>query len=689
MRTRATVAVAVFLSLASATAARGDEGMWTFDAFPAAKVSAAYGFAPDKRWLDRVQKASVRLDGGCSASVVSKDGLVLTNHHCVVDCVQKLSSARNDLVSGGFISASRKEEKICPGAEASILQSISDVTTRVKGATLNVPAADVGAKRAAEIAAIESEACGDDARKRCEVVNRYRGGQYKLYTYRRFQDVRLAFAPELQAGFFGGDPDNFNFPRYAFDMALVRLYEDGKPARFSNPLKFETAGPAEGDLVFVSGHPGGTSRLLTVSQLEFERDQFLPWRIEYLAQLRGSLLTQGTKGEEEARQVADALFGVENSVKAFKGRRGALVEPAFFGVKVAEEKRLRDALAADPALRSAHGDPFADIDGIVAKQRALFLPYQMLEVRFGAGSVLLDDARTLFRAATERAKPAGDRLEEFAPAKLTSTEQALTAEAAVNPSLEELQVEFWLTKTREILGPDHPAVKAMFGARSARQIAADIVLNSRLDDPSVRKRLWDNPQEAMNSNDPAIALVRLVDGFAREARSTYRRDVSGPISVASSRIAAIRFAVLGDAVYPDATFTLRLSYGAVKGWNDPSLGPVAPFTQVGGLWERATGAAPFDLAPRWQAAKSKLDPTVMMNLVTTNDIIGGNSGSPLLNKEGRIVGLVFDGNIHSLGGDYGFDPELNRTVAVASPVMIAGLRDVYGAQSLLEELTSK
>jgi Peptidase S46 len=684
----------IALMLASTAAilalpAVADEGMWTFDNFPAAKVKQLYGFAPDAKWLNRVRAASVRLEGGCSGSVVSKDGLVLTNHHCVAGCESDLSSPGNDYQQDGFLAGSRKEERTCPGAEASILHSSTDVTVRVKGATANVAASEASGARAAEIAAIEHEACGEDSRKRCEVVNLYRGGQYQLYVYDRYDDLRLAFAPEMQAAFFGGDPDNFNYPRYALDMALIRLYRDGKPVTFNDPLILDPTGAREGELTFVTGHPGTTERLFTVSQLQFQRDYFLPWRIEYFTQLRGELLNEATKGEEEARQVDHAIQGIENSVKVYKGARGALVEPSFFAGKVADEKKLKDALASTPALRAKYGDPFAEIAAIIPAQRQAYLPYQMLEARFGAGSVLLADARTLVRGATERAKEADARMPEFLPSRLPASEKALLAETPVLPALEQLEIAFWLNKTREYLGADHPAVKALFGSQSAGEIAAQIVTSSEVGDPAQRRKLWQSPGLIASSADPAIALVKRIDAMARAARGNYEATVTSPLSVAAEKVASLRFEVLGKEVYPDATFTLRLSYGVVKGWTDPVYGAVAPFTYVSGLWDRATGAYPFNLAKRWVGGKSKIAGTTQMDFVTTNDIIGGNSGSPLIDKDGRVVGLAFDGNIHSTGGDFGFDPVLNRCVAVSSQLILEALRKIYGAGALADELARK
>ena len=673
-------------AVALAAAAFADEGMWTFDNFPSDKVAATYGKAPDQAWLDRVMGLSVRLDTGCSASVVSKDGLVLTNHHCIVGCLGLLASEQEDLVATGIVTASRAEERQCPGAEASILQSISDVTATVKAAAEAEGVTDALTVRRAKISEIEAECAGDDAKKRCEVVPLYRGGQYHLYEYKRFQDVRMAFAPEQDAGFFGGDPDNFNFPRYAFDMALVRLYEDGAPATFGDALAFDAGGADDGELVMVSGHPGSTQRLMTVAQLELLRDDYLPFRLSYLSEIRGRLIQHGTTGEEAERQAANDLFGVENSFKAFTGRRAALADKAFFGKIAADEADLRARYAANAALAAEHGDPWATIEAAVEAQKGLWRAEELLENRMGGGSDLLNYARALVRAEAEKAKPSTERLPEFADARMASLNQFMASARPVYPDLEELSIGFWLLKLREQLSPDHPAVKAAFGSRSAEEIARDIARNSKLSDADFRKKLWSGEVSAAEADDPALALFRTLDPFARAIRKEAEDKVDGPVADAAEAIAAIRFALDGDSVYPDATFTLRLSYGAVKGWEEPGKS-IPPFTYTNGLYERATGAFPFRLEQTWVAAKDRLNPQTKFNMVSTNDIIGGNSGSPLLDADGKIVGLVFDGNIHSLGGAYGFDERLNRTVAVASPIMVEALRKVYGADALADQLT--
>lgn len=679
------VCVASFLAFASLASA--DEGMWTYDRFPSAKVLQQYGFAPDQKWLDRVQRNSVRLDSaGCSGSVVSKDGLVLTNHHCVSDCMAALSSPDRDYLDDGFYTSARKDEKICPGFEATILKSVTDVTARVKAAMAKAAPDEISSARYNELSAIEHEACDGGSYMRCDAVNMYRGGEYKLYVYDRYDDVRVVFVPELQAAYFGGDPDNFNFPRFALDMALLRLYRDGKPVKFNDPLRLDAAGPNAGDLIFVSGFPGGTERLLTNAQLAFQRDHFLPWRIEYLSQLRGALINEGTKGEEETRQVYDMLDLVENGLKVYKGQRNALVEPTFFAVKVAEEQQLKDALAASPALQEKYGDPFMTLAALTEAEKRTYLPLRLFELNFGAGSVLLDDARTLYRAGVERGKADSLRLPEYTNPRLGATKADLMAEAPIHPSLERLEIAFWLDKTREYFGADHPAVKALFGSRTSRQIAADIVENSQVGDAAFRKRLWSSPAEAQASNDPAIAFARLADAAGREARAAYDREVTRPTAAAAEKVAGLRFDVLGQNIYPDANFTLRLSYGVVQGWDDPVHGQIAPFTYLSGLWKRVTGAYPFNLGARWIGAERKLPGDMQYDFVSTNDIIGGNSGSPVLNRQGRVIGLAFDGNIHSTGGAYGFDPALNRMVSLSSAVIVGALRNIYGASALADEL---
>jgi hypothetical protein len=680
-------AAAAASALTFPTAALADEGMWTFDNFPSARVREAYGFAPDQAWLDRIRLGSVRLTTGCSASLVSAEGLVQTNHHCVVDCVQNFSRPGEDLVQTGFLTATRAEERRCPGAAAEILTAISDVTQRVNAATASATGEAFTRARDAEVSRIEAACQGEATDRRCEVVSLYQGGQYKLYDYRRYTDVRLVFAPEISAAFFGGDPDNFNFPRYALDVAFLRLYENDRPATTPDRLRWRSTPLQAGELVFVSGNPGSTSRLHTTAQMAFMRDRFLPWRLSTLSELRGRLLSFSARGAEETRIVSDTLFGVENAFKAFTGERNALVDPNIFDAQARAQADLQARVAADPALARDVGAAWDEIARAEDAYRGFFLAHQYAERRAGGGSELFAYARALVRAGAERAKPDPERLPEFSEARLPSLEQELFAEAPVEPALEEMLLSFWLSKTREYLTADDPLTIAILGRESPEALAQRVVLGSRLGDPAERRRLYEGGAAAIAaSNDPMIVFARAIDQQARALRTRYETEVEGPTARAQERIARARFQLLGTSVYPDATFTLRLSYGSVQGWIEPSGRVVEPFTRFGGLYERATGFPPFALAERWREAEARLDPTTIFNISSNNDIIGGNSGSPLLDRQGRVVGAVFDGNIHSLGGDYVFDARLNRTIAVASTAVEEALVDVYGMRRIVDEL---
>lgn len=676
---------AVLFALAGAPA-RADEGMWTYDNFPADKVKAAYGVDIDQAWLDRVRGASIRLTNGCSASVVSGEGLVLTNHHCVVDCIQALSSPEQDFVQTGFLTGGREEELKCPGQQAEILTEIVDVTETVQAAGAGLSGQAFNRARDAAVARIEQEACAEDADFRCQVVSLYRGGQYKLYKYRRYDDVRLVFAPEFATAFFGGDPDNFNFPRFNLDMAFLRLYEDGAAAVTPTHLTWVDRAPEAGEPTFVSGNPGSTSRLLTVAQLETLRDLAIPMSQLQRSELRGRLIQFSQQGAEEKRIATDPLFGVENSFKVFFGRQFALNEPAFMAAKAAAESELKARVAADPALARDIGDPWSQIAATQAAYAELYLPYRQVEAAAGGGSSLFGYARTLVRAAQERAKPNAERLAEFTEARLPLVEKRLLDARPVDLPLEELYLAFWLSKTREYLTTDDPASQLILGKESPEAMAARLAAGSRLADPAVREALWEGGLAAIQaSDDPMIQLALRLDPKARELREAWESRVEAPTAQAAEKIARARFAVYGDQVYPDATFTLRLSYGQVQGWTYRGR-TIPATTTIGGLYERATGAEPYALAPRWIEARSKLDLDTVYNFVTTNDIIGGNSGSPVVNARGEVLGAAFDGNIHSLGGDYGYDGAINRTVVVSTAAATEALRKIYGREALLAEL---
>ncbi|MBI4816719.1 MAG: S46 family peptidase [Deltaproteobacteria bacterium] len=662
--------------------ALADEGMWTFDQFPADRVGA-YGFTPGKEWLDHVRLSAIRLAGGCSASLISADGLVLTNHHCAHDCIEKLSTPAKNFVEGGFLAKSTTEEKVCPAMEANQLVDISDVTARIQSATKGLEGEKFADARKAEIAAIE-KACAKDDATRCDVVTLYQGGKYALYTYRRFQDVRLVFAPELAIAFFGGDPDNFEFPRYDLDMAMVRIYQDGKPAHFDHHLAWSKSGLKDLDPTFVVGNPGSTRRLETVAEITYQRDVNLPARLIWLAELRGVLSEFSARGKEQARIARTWLFYVENSFKAYRGEHAALLDPALFESKVARQKSLRDEIAKRPELQKDVGSAFEEIERAVGTLRQIRTDYFFKESR-GFLSDLFGHARTLVRLAEETAKPNGERLEDFTDSRLPAVRAELTANAPIYPELEITSLTYSLTKLREELGADDPFVKMVLGKDSPRALAIRLVRGTKLAKLDVRKHLMNGGAKAIEtSNDPMIALAKLVDKDARAVRKRMEDEVEAPILRAQERISRARFAVLGTSTYPDATFTLRLSYGRVRGYQDNGK-PIAPFTTLGGAFTRATGSDPFALPLSWLRAEKKLALDTPFNFVTDNDIIGGNSGSPVIDKNGELVGLVFDGNIFSLGGDYGFEAATNRTVAVDVRAITESLDRIYGANRILKE----
>lgn len=673
-----TSAAALALVAGAATSARADEGMWTFDAFPSAKVKAAYGVTIDQPWLDRVRGAAVRLSVGCSASEVSKAGLVLTNNHCVADCAQNLSAAGQDYFTRGYLAATAGEEKTCPGLQAEVLTGITDVTARMTAAGQGLSGQALVKARTAASSTIEKESCGDDKTLRCQVVNLYHGGQYKLYRYRKYSDVRLVFSPGFQAAFFGGDPDNFNFPRYDLDSAFVRLYENGRPVATPGHLRWNASAPRAGEPVFVAGNPGGTDRQLTIAQLETQRDMTLTYNVAVLAELRGRLIRFGEESPENRRIAQEQLFDFENSYKVVFGRQQALHDQAFFAKKRAEEADLRTKAGV-----AAQGD-WATIATAEGARQALFYPYSFVE-RGPFSSELFEYARALVRGAAERAKPSAERLPGYADSQLPLVEKELLDAKPVYPALEELALEFWLSKAREYLTADDPNTALLLGRDSPEDLAAALS-RSRLGDPAVRRALWEGGAAAVQaSDDPMIRYMLRIDPAARALRAGWEEKVTGPETRAAEAIAHARFAAYGTSQYPDATFTLRLSYGKIDGWTFRGR-TVPPFTTFSGLYERATGKDPFKLDDRWLAARSKLNPNTVFNISTTNDIIGGNSGSPLINARGEVIGAIFDGNIHSLGGDYGYDPALNRSVAVSAAAVSEALGKVYGADALAREL---
>jgi len=668
-----------------ATPALADEGMWTFDGFPTDQVKAAYGWAPDQAWLDRTQAAAVRLTGGCSASFVSGSGLILTNHHCVVACLQQLSTAESDLVANGFIAGDRGGERACPGQQAEVVTAITDVTGRVTKAIGGATGEALVKARDAEIAAIEAEGCTDTDKTRCQVVTLFGGGQYKLYTYRKYSDVRVVWAPEFQAAFFGGDPDNFNFPRYALDAAFLRAYDNGKPAPTPAYLSWNPRAPKDGEITFVVGNPGSTQRLFTEAQRDFQRERRLPLTLILLSEYRGRLINAMESDPDKLREGGDTLFGFENAFKALYGQFQALNDEDFTAKLKAGEADLKQRVAGNAAI----GDPWGEIAKATDAYRDFYLDYRMLDTGAGFNSLLYDYARTLVRAAEERTKPNGERLPEYTESALPLLEKQVLDAQPVYPWLEELSLEFWLSKTREYLTADDPDVRALLGKESPEALAERLVSGSKLADPAVRKALWEGGAAAIAaSDDPLIRFVAASDARARELGKRFDAEYDAPVTAAQARLADARFAAYGAANYPDATFTLRISYGQVKGWQERGE-PVPIATRMGGAFDRATGQQPFLLADAFVKAKDKIDPDTVFDFVTTNDIIGGNSGSPVLDKAGTVIGAAFDGNIHSLGGNFGYDGALNRTVVVSTAAVQEALTKIYPAPALVRELTGK
>ena len=517
----------------------------------------------------------------------------------------------------------------------------------------------------------------------------YQGGQYFLYKYKRYDDVRLVFAPEQAIAAFGGDPDNFNFPRWCLDFSLMRVYENGKPARTPDYLRWRPEGPRAGDPVFVPGHPGSTSRLLTLEQLKFNRSVTFPQYIARNSELRGRMIEWGKTGDEPQRIVQENLLGLENSLKVYRGLQSALLDDRLMDFKTTRERELRERVSSDAKLAQQTGSAWDDVGKSQARYREIYDRYLYLESGTGFNTNLFFYARLLVRGAAERAKPNEQRLREYADSNLPKMSAGLLAATPIYPEFEKLTFSFSLDKMREILGPDDDIVRRVLSKESPESLAAKLMRETKLADPAVRKALWEGGAAAVEaSQDPMIALARSIDADSRALRKVYEDEVQARVVASQEKIAKARFAAFGTNVYPDATFTLRLSYGDVRSWTEKGQ-PIEPFTKLSRLYERTTGQAPFRLPQRWLDARSKLDPNMPFNYATTNDIVGGNSGSPAVDAQGRLVGLLFDGNIHSIAGSYWYDETLNRAVAVHPAIILTALREVYGATALANEIDGR
>jgi hypothetical protein len=665
-----------------------DEGMWLFNAPPVQLLKERYRFEATPDWLEHVQKSSVRFNSGGSGSFVSGNGLVITNHHVAADALQKLSDAKSNYMRDGFHAKSAAEEIKCVDLELNVLMSIEDVTAQINAAVKpGATAAEAFVARRAAKAAIEKESM-DKTGLRSDVVTLYQGARYHLYRFKRYTDVRLVFAPEQQAAFFGGDPDNFEFPRYDLDIALFRVYENGQPAKTEHHLAWNTTGLNDGDLVFVSGHPGGTERLLTVAELEYQRDVRVPRAMAYLKSREVLLSSYSARDEENARRAKDELFGIQNSRKVYDGRAAGLLDPALFAAKNAEEATLKTYAAEKPELGAKDAwDAIATAQGVVRNHANRF---NFIEA-YDFNSQLFAIARRLYRAPTEFAKPSGERLREYRDSGKPELELDLFSEEPIYDDLEILKLTHFLIYLAKELGVNDPVVKAALGGKAPAERATELVLGTKVKEVAVRKSLYGkSAAEVEKSADPMIALARAVDSEARAVRKIVEEQGEAK-EQAHQRIAKVRFAKFGANQPPDATFTLRLSFGTVKGYEE--LGkPVPPFTKLGGLYERSaqhSGREPFDLSPRWAESKSKLDLATPFNFVSTCDIIGGNSGSPVINRGAEFVGIIFDGNLQSLVLDYSYTEKQARALSVDARAIIEALRKVYGADALVNELLGK
>ncbi len=661
--------------------------MWTFDNPPSKLIQEKYNFALTPAWLERVRLASVRLNDGGSGSFVSPNGLLLTNHHVARGQLQKNSTPERDYIKNGFHARAAAEEMKSPDLEVNVLVSLEDVTARVKEALKGVrtPEQEFAARKSA-IAAIERESLQKTG-FRSDVVTLYQGGEYWLYRYKKYTDVRLVFAPEQQIAFYGGDPDNFTYPRYDLDMALFRVYEDGKPVESKNYLQWNPKGAADGELVFVSGHPGNTQRLDTLAELESERDTGLPTTLKILRNRIDSLKKYSATGGEQARQAASVIFGLENSFKALEGRFKGLLDKRVMDAKRADEERFRARVMSDARRKSAYGGAW---DQIAAAERLVITRNKEISFR-GMYSQLANLAQTIVQYVAEVKKPDGERLPGYHEAQLESTRLQLFSPAPIYPEMEIARITGALELDIAESGADDAFVKLVLDGKTPRQAAEALVRATKLADPAVRRQLIEGGEAAVAaSTDSMIVLARRLDPLRRELVKWTEDKVQAVKQRAGEQLGQARFAAYGKSTYPDATFTLRLSYGQVKGY--PMNGTIAaPKTTFFGLYDRAAGfdyKEPFQLPARYIERRAALDLSTPINFVTTNDIIGGNSGSPVINRAGEIVGLIFDGNIESLVGDFVYEGEANRAVAVHTAGMTEALRKLYDAGTLADELLS-
>ncbi len=681
--------ICLALSFLLSTVASADEGMWLYNAAPKDKIKAKYGFELTQQWLDHVRLSSVRFNNGGSGSFVSADGLTFTNHHVGAGCVQQLSSEGHDYIKTGFYAKTQAEEAKCPNLELNQLVGIEDVTDKVNaGVKAEMSAADTGQAQRSAMSQIEKD-CTTSTGLRCDVVTFYSGQVYNLYKYKKYTDVRLVFAPEFDAAFFGGDPDNFTYPRYDLDITFFRVYEDGHPAHLDNYLRWSRAGVKNDELVFVSGHPGNTSRQQTLAQLDYTRDVNYPAVLTLLKRRIALLQDFSKQSEENARIAKEDIFGLQNGLKATTGYEAGLLDKSIMDAKAADEAKLRAAYKAD-AKNAATADPWDEIAQAMKLQRDIYLQLSYLERLRGFASGLPQIARVLVRAAEEKPKPNAERLREFRDSALPSLEQQLFSTAPVYKSLDTVQLADSLAGMQDALGKDNPDVKKVLNGKTPADAAKDLIAGTKLDDVAVRKQLYEGGEAAIEaSSDPLIVAMRAIEPDALAVRKQFDDKIDSVVRRDGTIIAKARFAQSGFSQPPDATFTLRLSYGVVKGYKENGK-DIPYFTAMGGAYEHAAehnNEAPYKLPESWMSAKSKLDLKTPFNFVSTADIIGGNSGSPTVNKQGELVGIIFDGNIESLSANFAYSEVQSRAVSVDSRGIQEALRKIYGAGALADELS--